>query len=90
MAGRGAGDLCEKSLEATLCWTRPIPASPSTDPLQNTAEPCSKSGGTSVKAHLRRGRECWREREEEAEGMREKNKSEEWEMGCSWVDQAQP
>lgn len=30
------------------------------------------------------------EKEEETEGMREKNRSVEWEMGCSWVEQAQP
>lgn len=50
---------CEKRLRAAPCWTKPIPASSKTSPLQGAAEAVSDAGGASVTAHLRKGKNNW-------------------------------
>ena len=66
--GGFGGGLCENRPEAALCSTQQVAASSAADPPQDTAEPISQPGGTSVKTYLRKSKNTERRKTEEPKG----------------------
>lgn len=65
----GFGDgLCEWRPGAALCSTQQTPASSTTHPLQDAAEPISQPGGISTKTYLRKGKNMERRKTGEPKG----------------------
>jgi len=65
-----------EGVRSSLSRGQVVPADSAMDPLQDTAEPMSKAGGTSVKTCARKGRKCWTGRKEREEEEKEEEEEE--------------